>query len=209
MNHLISQVSYPVFLYLTFLFFLIASVFSFVVGVALAVRSQKALRAFDSLNRWVSVRKMMRPLMMPHNVESTLMKRRVVLGSVIAGGSLVSILLLVGTDLTPALSLFEGSLTQAQIAGVADNLEMFMLAGNAACLLVGGLILFSPQTLLAVENYTDRWLTLRKTMQPLEKMHMEVDCWVLKHPTSVGIALTLLSLSAGMLMYNQLQNIVA
>lgn len=209
MNQLLSQVSYPVFLYMTFLFFLIASAFSFVVGVALAVRSQKALRAFDSLNRWISVRKMMRPLMMPHNVESTLMKRRIVLGSVIAGGGLVSILLLVGTDLTPALSLFEGSLTQAQIAGVADNLEWFMLAGNAACLLVGALILFAPQTLLAVENYTDRWLTMRKTMQPLEKMHMEIDCWVLKHPTSVGIALTVLSLSAGMLMYNQLQNIVA
>jgi hypothetical protein len=209
MNQLLSQVSYPVFLYMTFLFFLMASVFSFVVGVALAVRSQKALRAFDSLNRWISVRKMMRPLMMPHNVESTLMKRRVILGSVILGGALVSILLLVGTDLTPALSLFEGSLTEAQIAGVADNLEWFMLAGNVVGLGVGALILLSPQTLLAVENYTDRWLTMRKTMQPLEKMHMEIDCWVLKHPTSVGIALTVLSLSAGMLMYNQMQNIVA
>lgn len=209
MNQIISQVSYPVFLYMTFLFFLIASAFSFVVGVSLAIRSQKALRAFDSLNRWISVRKMMRPLMMPHNVESTLMKRRILLGSVISGGALVSILLLVGTDLTPALSLFEGSLTEAQIAGVADNLEWFMLAGNAVCLAVGALILFSPQVLLSVENYTDRWLTMRKSMQPLEKMHMEVDCWVLKHPTSVGIALTVLSLSAGMLMYNQLQNIVA
>lgn len=209
MNQIISQVSYPVFLYMTFLFFLIASAFSFVVGVALAIRSQKALRAFDSLNRWISVRKMMRPLMMPHNVESTLMKRRILLGSVISGGALVSILLLVGTDLTPALSLFEGSLTEAQIVGVADNLEWFMLAGNAVCMVVGALILFSPQVLLSVENYTDRWLTMRKSMQPLEKMHMEVDCWVLKHPTSVGIALTVLSLSAGMLMYNQLQNIVA
>lgn len=209
MNQILSQVSHPVFLYMTFMFFLIASAFSFVVGVALAVRSQRALRAFDSLNRWISVRKMMRPLMMPHNVESTLMKRRVVLGSVIVGGALISILLLVGTDLTPALSLFEGSLSEVQIAGVADNLEWFMLVGNAVCLLVGALILFAPQALHAVENYTDRWLTMRKTMQPLEKMHMEIDCWVLKHPTSVGIALTVLSLSAGMLMYNQLQNITA
>jgi hypothetical protein len=92
---------------------------------------------------------------------------------------------------------------------VADNLEWFILAGNTVCLIVGALILFSPQTLLAVENYTDRWLTMRKTMQPLEKMHMEVDCWVLKHPTSVGITLVVLSLSAGMLMLNQLQNIAA
>ena len=209
MNQLLSQVSHPVFLYMTFLFFLIASGFSFVVGVALASRSQKALRVFDSLNRWISVRKMMRPLMAPHNVEPALMKRRVVLGSVIFVGALASVGLLVGTDLRPALSLFEGILTAPQIEGVAENLKSFLLFGNAICMLVGALILFFPHLLSSVENYTDRWLTMRKTMQPMEKMHMEVDCWVLKHPTSVGITLVLLSLSAGMLMLNQLQNITA
>lgn len=209
MNQLLSQVSYPVFLYMTFLFFLIASAFSFVVGVALASRSQKALRAFDSLNRWISVRQMMRPLMMPHNVEPALMKRRVALGAVIFAGALTSIWLLAGTDLRPALSLFEGILTAPQIEGVAENLKSFLMVGNAVCLLVGALILFFPQVLSTVENYTDRWFTMRKTMLPLEKMHMEVDCWVLKHPTSVGITLVVLSLSAGMLMLNQLQNIVA
>jgi len=39
MNNLISQISYPVFLYMTFVFFLIASVFSFFIGIALALRS--------------------------------------------------------------------------------------------------------------------------------------------------------------------------
>lgn len=209
MNQLLSQVSHPVFLYMTFLFFLIASGFSFVVGVALASRSQRALRVFDSLNRWISVRKMMRPLMSPHNIEPALMKRRVVLGSVIFAGALASVGLLVGTDLRPALSLFEGILTAPQIEGVAENLKSFLLFGNAICMLVGALILFFPHLLSSVENYTDRWLTMRKTMQPMEKMHMEVDCWVLKHPTSVGITLVVLSLSAGMLMLNQLQNITA
>lgn len=209
MNHLVSQVSYPVFLYMTFLFFLIASVFSFVVGVALAVRSQRALRAFDSLNRWVSVRRMMRPLMVPHDVESTLMKRRIVLGSVIFVGSLVSLWLLWGTDLKPALSMFDGLLNEAEKTGVAYNLQWLLLGGNLAGMLIGGFILFSPNVLRSIETYTDRWYTLRKQTRTLDAMHMEIDCWVLKHPTSVGIALVALSFSTGLLMYNQLQNIPA
>jgi hypothetical protein len=209
MNHLISQVSYPVFLYLTFLFFLIASVFSFVVGVALAVRSQRALRTFDALNRWISVRKMMRPLMVPHNVESTLMRRRVALGAVIFGGSLVSLLLLAGTDLSPALALFNGTLNGNELTGVAANLQLLLQGGNIAGLVIGALILFSPRTLQVIENYTDQWYTLRRATRPLDQMHMEIDCWVLKHPTSVGISLVILSLSAGLLMYNQLQAVTA
>jgi hypothetical protein len=64
MNNLLSQVSYPVFLYMTLLFFLIASMFSFLVGIGLALRSRRALHLFVALNRWISVRKMIKPLTM-------------------------------------------------------------------------------------------------------------------------------------------------
>ena len=209
MNNLLSQVSYPVFLYMTFLFFLIASVFSFVVGVALVSRSRRALRFFDLMNRWISVRKMMKPLSTPHYIEPMLLKRRVVLGTTIMAGAAVSILMLSGADLRPNLALFEGGLTAPEIAGVAENLKDFLLVGNAVCLLVGAMILFAPHLLATVESYTDRWFSVRKSMQPLDRMHMDVDSWVLKHPTSAGITLTILSLSAGMLIFNQLQNLPA
>lgn len=209
MNSLLSQVSYPVFLYLTFLFFLMGSVFSFFVGIALALRSEKALKFFELMNRWVSVRRMMRPLSVPHNVEPALLKRRITVGLLIVIGSMASILLLDGTNLRPTLTLFEGTLSAPELMGVADNLKGFLVVGNMVCLLVGLLILFFPRALSAVESYTDRLYSLRKSTIPLGKMHMEVDCWVLKHPTSAGLTLTILSLSAGMLMYNHLQNVVA
>jgi hypothetical protein len=207
MNSLLSQVSYPVFLYMTLLFFLIASVFSFVVGLALASRSEKALRFFDLMNRWVSVRKMMRPLSVPHYIEHALPKRRAILGTGIMVGAMASILLLMGADLRPNLSLFDGTLTVPEIAGVAENLKDFLLVGNATGLLVGALILFFPRALSTLESYTDRRLSMRKSMRPLDKMHMEVDCWALNHPTSAGFSLSILSLSDGTLMYNQLQNL--
>lgn len=208
MNNLIGQVSYPVFLYMTFVFLLIAAVFSFAVGIALALRSKKALRFFDLMNRWISVRKMTRPLSVPHYIEPALMKRRFILGSVIVIGAMASIQLLAGADLRPALSLFDDNLTAPEIAGIAENLKEFLIAGNAICLLVGILVLFFPRMLSTLESYTDRWLSLRKSMQPLDRMHMEVDNWVLKHPTSAGFTLSVLSFSDGTLIYNQLQNLL-
>lgn len=209
MNNLISQVSYPVFLYLTFVFFLIASVFSFFVGIALALRSKRALKLFDALNRWVSVRKMIRPLSTPHFIEPTLLKRRTLLGVAIIVGAAVSITLIAEADLRPSLSFFEAGLTPQEIGGVASNLKKFLLISNLLCLLVGLAVIFFPTALATIESYTDRWYTLRKRTLPLDKMRMEVDNWVLHHPTSVGITLSVLSLSMGMLILNQLENLAA
>ncbi len=208
MNNLLSQVSYPVFLYTTLLFFLIASVFSFAVGVALAFRSNTALRFFDLMNRWISVRKAMRPLSTPHYIEPALLKRRTLLGSGISLGALATILLLAQADLASALSLFNGHLSEPEIVGAAENLKVFLLAGNAICLLVGILVIFFPQAFLKLENYADHWISIRQSMQPLDQMHMEVDSWILKHPTSAGVTLCILSLSAGMLILNEIQSLL-
>ena len=209
MNNLLSQVSYPVFLYMTLLFFLIASVFSFLVGIGLAVRSRRAMRWFDAMNRWISVRKMIKPLTMPHEVEPILMKQRVWLGSAIIIGAAIALYLLQDVDLRPALLLFDGSLTPIEMSGIADNLKVFLLVGNALCLIIGIGILFFPRTLTVVERYTDHWYTVRRSTRSLDMMHMEVDSWVLKHPTSVGITMSLLSVSLGMMMYSLLQSLPA
>lgn len=210
MNTLLSQVSHPVFLYLVFIFFLIASVFSFFVGIALALRSKRALKLFDVLNRWVSVRKMMRPLSTPHYVEPALLKRRTLLGVAIIVGAAGAITLIADADLRPSLAFFEeGLLTPQEVGGIADNLKGFLLVSNLLCLLLGLSVIFFPKALATIENYTDRWYTLRKRTLPLDKMHMEVDNWVLHHPTSAGITLSVLSLSMGMLMLNQIERLVA
>lgn len=209
MNSLLSQVSYPVFLYMTLLFFLIASAFSFLVGIGLALRSRRVLRLFDAMNRWVSVRRMIKPLTMRHEIEPALMKRPVWLGTTIVVGAATALYLLQGVDLRPALSLFDSSLNPFEAGGIADSLQTFLVIGNAVCLLVGISILFFPRGLTVVERYTDHWYTARRSTRVLDEMHMEVDRWVLNHPTSVGISLSLLSFSLGMLMYSMMQSLPA
>lgn len=207
MNNLLSQVSYPVFLYMTLLFFMIASVFSFLVGVGLSFRSRRALRLFDALNSWVSMRKMLKPLTMKHEVEPTLMKQPVWLGTTIITGAATALYLLQDVSLQPALLLFDGSLTAFEMDNVADNLKLFLIVGNALCLLVGISILFFPRSLSVVERYTDHWYSARRSTRVLDEMHMDVDSWVLEHPTSVGIAMCLMSASLGMMMYSLMQSL--
>lgn len=155
------------------------------------------------------MRKLTRTLSTPHFVETTLLKQRTLLGGAIIVGAAVSITLIAEADLSPSLAFFEEGLTPLEISGVASNLKGFLLISNLLCLLVGLSVIFFPKALAMIEGYTDRWYTFRKRTLPLDKIHLEVDNWVIQHPTSVGITLSFLSLSMGMLILNQLENITA
>lgn len=197
----IGQVSYPVFVSGVFVFFIIASVFSFIVGVGLATRSEMMLRFFNFMNRGFSTRRLMKPLSVPHYIEPTLLRHRNFLGAAIILGAIISILLLKGVDAIVFTPLFSGTFPKEMVEILAENTRLFLLFGNVFCLGVGLMLLFFPQKLSSMESYTDKWYTLRKQSRPLYEQHFEVDRWVLAHPTVSGVTLSLLSLGLGISMY--------
>lgn len=201
MSNLLSQVSFPVFLDCVFVFFVIGSIFSFIVGVALALRNETMLRFFDFMNQWVSIRKLSKPLAIPRIIEPVLLKHRHFLGGGLILGATVSIYLLSGIDSALFQPIFLGLFSYFTAKILADYLELFLLAGNGVCLAVGLMVLFFPRQLLSIEAYTDRWYSLRKQTLPLSRMHFGVDKWVLAHPTVSGVALSLMSLVLGVSMY--------
>ena len=108
MFNIISQISYPVFLYCVFVFFILVSVFSFIVGISLLVRNATMLRFFDFMNTWVSTRRAIKPLAMPHFVEPMFLRHHRLLGSSITLGAAASISLLMNIDSDALLPLFFG-----------------------------------------------------------------------------------------------------
>ncbi|ADE11437.1 hypothetical protein [Sideroxydans lithotrophicus] len=204
MNHLLGQVSYPVFISGVFVFFIIASVFSFIVGVGLALRSQRMIRFFNFMNRSYSTRRMTRPLTEPHFVEPTLLKHPKTLGVGIVAGAIVSIALLFDVDDIVFQPMYNGSFTNETAEILANYTHSFLLVGNAICIIVGVMLLFFPHVLSNIESYTDKWYTLRKQTRPLHENYIEVDKWVLAHPTVSGVTLSLLSLGLGISMYMRL-----
>ena len=204
MYQLISQVSYPVFVSCIFVFFILASIFSFVVGVGLAARNPAVLRFFSFMNKGFSTRRLIKPLTMPRYIEPVLLKHSLQLGVCIIAGAITSIWLLKDVDDIVFLPIYSGSFSRETATILADYTHSFLLAGNALCLHVGVMLVFFPRVLSIIESYTDKWYTFRKQTRPLHMPYVEVDKWVLAHPTVSGITLSLLSLGLGVSMYVRL-----
>jgi len=201
MSNFLSQVSYPVFLYCVFVFFIFASVFSFIVGISFTMRNATMLRFFEFMNESYSVRKAMKPLDIPHFVEPVLLKHPVGLGIAIILGAVTSIYLLMDINAEIFHSVFLGPFSYFSAVTLASYTKSFLLIGNGICVVVGLLLLFLPHQLSSIEAYTDQWYTLRKQTRPLDQMHHGVDKWVLAHPTIFGITLSIMSLGMGASMY--------
>ncbi len=194
MDYLISQVSYPVFMYMVWVFFLITSIFVLLVGIGLALRNAAMLRFFDLMNRWISVRKWMRPLSVPHYVEPAVLKHRILMGGVIVFGAAIAIMMLKNLDTAVFYPVYLGLVAYPTAIVLADYTKSFLLVGNALGLATGLLMLLAPRWLSRLEAYLDMWYSVRKRTQALTQMHHDVDHWVLAHPTVSGIALIVMSL---------------
>jgi hypothetical protein len=208
MNHLIGQVSYPVFVSGVFVFFILASIFSFIVGVGLATRNAAMLRFFNFMNKSYSTRRITRPIIKPltepHFVEPVLLKHSRILGVSIVLGAITSIVLLKEIDSIVFQPMYSGSFSRETAEILAGYTRSFLLIGNALCIVVGVMLLFFPHVLSTIESYTDKWYSLRKQTRPLHESYIEVDKWVLAHPTVSGVTLSLLSLGLGISMYIRL-----
>ena len=204
MYNLLGQVSYPVFIAGVFVFFILASIFSFIVGIGLATRNARMLRFFDFMNKRVSTRQLMKPLMSPHYIEPVLLKRPALLGGFIIVGAIASILLLREFDAVVFLPLYSGAFSNETAEILAGYTRSFLLIGNGICIGVGGLLLFYPEKLHSIGRYTDKWLTFRKQTKPLNVTYFDVDKWVMSNATVAGITLSVLSLGLGIWMYMHL-----
>lgn len=204
MYHLIGQVSYPVFLACVFVFFILVSVFSFIVGIGLATRNERMLRFFTFMNTRVSSRRLTKPLTSPHFIEPVLLKRPRVLGACIIAGAAASILMLKGVDDYVFIPIYSDSFQDKTAEILAEYTHAFLLVGNAFCIGLGAMLLYFPQKLAALGRYTDKWLTLRKQTRILNEPVVDLDKWVMKNATVAGITLSVVSLGLGIWMYMRL-----
>ena len=204
MYSILGQVSYPVFLYCVFFFFIFASVFSFIVGVGFATRNPTMLRIFVFMNKGYCVRRVVKPLTMPHLVEPALNRHFGQLGLGILMGATTSILLLMDVDSAVFQPIFLGPFSYFSATILASYTKSFLLIGNGVCVLVGLLMLFFPHQLSSIETFTDRWYTLRKQTRPFTQEHLVVDQWFMAHPTVSGVALSIMSLGLFVSMYGRI-----
>jgi len=204
MYNLLGQVSYPVFIAGVFVFFILASIFSFVVGVGLATRNARMLRYFDFMNRRVSTRQLIKPLTSPRYIEPVLLKRPALLGGAIIVGAVTSILLLKGLDAFVFQPIYSGAFNERTALILGGYTRAFLLIGNGLCIGVGVLLVYFPEKLHTIGQYTDKWMTFRKQTKPLSVPYFDTDKWVMANARAAGITLSVLSLAMGIWMYMRL-----
>jgi hypothetical protein len=204
MYNILGQVSYPIFIAGVFIFFILASIFSFIVGIGLATRNARMLRFFDFMNKRVSTRQLMKPLSSPHYIEPVLLKRPGILGGAIILGAVTSIWLLREVDDIVFQPIYSGTFAIETADILAKYTHAFLLVGNGLCIGLGIMLLYFPEKLQAIGRYTDKWLTFRQQTKPLNVTYFDMDKWVMSNATIAGVTLSILSLGLGIFMYMRL-----
>lgn len=71
------------------------------------------------------------------------------------------IFLLKDVEAKVLLSVFEGDLYYFTIAGMSENIKLFLLVGNALFIAVGLMVLFFPRLLSKIKAQKDAWHSIR------------------------------------------------
>lgn len=158
-------------------------------GCALIIRSAATLRFISRMNRWVSTKQAVAPLDAPRDVEPAggLGVRRPVLGAcLVVGGALAVYFLLTRLDFR-ATYVPGVDVRRLFFSAVAlQTMKWVLVAGGAFALVVGFLMITSPQRLGAFERRLNEWRSPRPLVAADEKMHMPLEPRVEAYPRAAG-----------------------
>lgn len=176
--------------------FFVGGVVGFVVGGCLIFCSEKTLRAFNSLNRWVSMRSASKPLEIPRDTRPAVQKYRKWLAVFFIAGAVFSIYFLATKfDARAAMAGFNLHTLRAPIgAWIIDSVRWILIVGNLAAIAVGVMLGFFPATLAAIETSGSRWFSERRFAKGSDDMNLSLDKWVAAFPRTTGVIFSLTTL---------------
>jgi hypothetical protein len=158
-------------------------------GCALVLRSEATLRFISRMNRWVATKAALEPLDAPRNVEPAggLGQRRPLFGALlVAGGGLAVYFLL--TRLEFRVSYVPGiDVKRLYFSAVAlQTMKWVLVTGGAFALVVGILMIVSPERLGVFERRLNQWRSVQPLVAADEKMHMPLEPRVEAYPRAAG-----------------------
>ena len=177
--------------------FVIVAVTGLAVGVGLIISSQRTVRVFHSINRWVSTRHALKAVELPRDTERVShLHQRWLAGGFVVGG-LVSVFgLALGYDAS-AISAALAEKRFAPVVAIAmESVKWFLIVGSAFGVVVGAMLLFYPNAESALERFANQWVSSRKIARMGDDMHMTLDHLVEAHPWIAGWIIACTSIAA-------------
>jgi hypothetical protein len=186
------SVVYSILLTAVLAFILAGSLLGIALGAALLARNARAQAFVGGMNRWVSTRRLLRPVELPRDTGHG--GRGLGLLLAIAGAYVLFVLAQIPlAKVAAALRVNAGS-TLALIA--IETAKWLLLAGCAASLVTGVMLVFFPQRWRSIEARANRWYSSRQMAAGGDDMHVPLDRLAERHPRAAGGLILALSLAS-------------
>ncbi len=177
------------------LFFLIGSVSALLIGLLFLLSPAAADRFNRYLNRWVSMRRSMKPMESPHFTERFLYRHhRAFSLFILLGGSYILYQFGFNFDRqTMVAGLSKITPHTVFIDWILSAVLWFTIPATLFAILIGAFFAIRPSSLKRIEQLSNQWVSSRKWMLPLETPHYPLDNWVCRHPRLFGAATAIIA----------------
>lgn len=175
-------------------FFFVFSLIGMATGAGLIFFPERMHQVFEQGNRWISLRRSMKWLEVPRDIDMALYRFARRMGGVLIALAAYSTFVLVtqvnAGSLVSAVGA-EKAGDPALVLIIADAVRWFLVAGGVFGIAVIALVIFFPAMISRMETRVDHWYSTRNWLRGLDVMHMGVDTWVRRHPSTMGSLMVL------------------
>jgi hypothetical protein len=171
------------------IFFLLGGFVVLAVGLGLFFNSERTLRLFGPMNRWVSMRRTTRPLEIARDTRPIVLRhRRLIAAACILGGVFALYGLFTHFDAKAVIYVYRLEIFKPSFAGwIADSARWILIVGNAAAIVIGLALAFSPSAVAKLEAAGSRWYSERQATKGADDMKTPLDDRVAAYPRYSGV----------------------
>jgi hypothetical protein len=191
-QNLLAQLLVPV----VVVFLFVVSLLGLFLGLGLMMRSAAMLRFMELMNRWISMRGVLRPLEAQVHVPAAGGRSRWFGVILIAIGAYAAVVLVASFDVQRLALLFKVDPRYSLASLGLEVLKWLLVAGSGAAVLTGIMLLFFPRAWSALEERANRWYSTRNLEMAGDTVYMSLDRMVEAHPRAAGGVIFVLSVVA-------------
>lgn len=182
-NFIIDQLIAPAIVW----FFFIGGVIAVAIGVGLILRNPNVFRLFGLMNHSVSTRHATKAMAVPRDSGQFFWKYRRRIGFVFVVGAVYSVWgMVTGAGNAAIVGMLNLKLPGGYVFWIVESLRYFLVVSCTSAIIVGILMLISPDTMKAIEKVGSRWFSTRQVALDADKMNMTFDKWVAAFPRTAG-----------------------
>jgi hypothetical protein len=166
-------------------------------ALLLVVAPLRALHFNAAANRWVSLRRAMRPLEIPRQIDPHFYRHHQHYGALMLLGSAYTVYAVAFFDLSSGATQFflDWGHAPPVAAWLGEAVTIFLFVNSIGGFICGNLIFHRPSLLKPIEAHANRWVSTRRLLSALDRDYYPADSLLIAYPRQIGLLLLIAILS--------------